>query len=193
LINILQSNASAVYARKCHVEGISAADVGTFMNSNHIQGYAASSVNFALVHDGCVVAVMTFGKSRFNKQYQYELIRYAIKRNYNVVGGASKLFKHFIKQYKPTSIISYSDKRWNTGNVYSTIGFEFSHDTKPNYFYFKNNEIQLYSRQHFQKHKLVNKLEIFNPLVSEWDNMKLNKYNRIWDCGNSVWLWTSNN
>ena len=34
--------------------------------------------------------------------------------------------------------------------------------------------------------KLKNKLESFNSELSEWENMKNNGYDRIWDCGNYV-------
>jgi hypothetical protein len=34
----------------------------------------------------------------------------------------------------------------------------------------------------FQKHKLKEKLKIYNENLTEWENMQLNGYNRIWDC-----------
>ena len=42
------------------------------------------------------------------------------------------------------------------------------------------------SRIQFQKHKLKDKLETFDPNITEWENMKANGYDRIWDCGNMV-------
>jgi len=29
-------------------------------------------------------------------------------------------------------------------------------------------------------------LETFNPDLTEWENMKVNGFDRIWDCGNLV-------
>lgn len=46
--------------------------------------------------------------------------------------------------------------------------------------------VQLESRQKYQKHKLKNKLEKFDPNLTEWENMQMNGYDRIWDCGNLV-------
>ena len=37
---------------------------------------------------------MTFGKSRFSNEF--ELLRFCNKLYTNVIGGASKLFKHFL-------------------------------------------------------------------------------------------------
>jgi len=50
-------------------------------------------------------------------------LRFCNKLNYSVVGGASKLFKHFIKNNKPKNIISYSDNRYFDGSLYEKLGF----------------------------------------------------------------------
>jgi len=131
---------------------------------------------------------MTFGKSRFNKAVEYELLRYANASNLTVMGGASKLFAHFRKTYTPNSVISYSDVSFNSGALYQILGFEWTHRSPPAYYYTKN-YINLESRVKFQKHKLKSMLDEFDANYSEWDNMKLNGYDRIWDCGNDVWLW----
>jgi len=36
---------------------------------------------------------------------------------------------------------------------------------------------------------LSEKLELFDPALTEWENMQLNGYDRIWDCGNRVYTW----
>ena len=36
----------------------------------------------------------------------------------------------------------------------------------------------------YQKHKLKNLLQNFDPKLSEYENMIQNKFTRIWDCGN---------
>jgi hypothetical protein len=128
---------------------------------------------------------MSFGKNRFASDVEWELIRFASKQNVNVVGGASKIFKHFRNNYEG-GIVSYSDRRYSVGNMYKTLGFQFSHFSQPNYFYFKDS-LNLESRQKYMKHKLPNLLEKFNSSLTEWENMVVNGYNRIWDCGNSVW------
>ena len=189
LATIINSPLYKIHARKCLVKTISSHEGYEFLNNNHIQGGIKSEISQGLYYDNELVAVMTFGKTRYNKKYQYELIRFANKLNTSVIGGASKLFKNFIKQYNPDSVISYSDKRWNTGKVYKNLNFTFSHQSPPNYWYFKNNDFQLLSRIQFQKHKLKDKLEIFDPKLTEWQNMVNNGYNRIWDCGNDVFIW----
>lgn len=189
--SVLGKTETKIYARKCDIVSLDSTQRIMFNNANHIQGDCPSSINYGLVVDNEVVACMTFGRSRFSKGHEFELLRFANKLNTSVVGGASRLFKHFIKTIKPNSIITYSDKRWNTGELYSILGFTYSHTSSPNYFYFhKNNNLKLLSRQSFQKHKLESKLGVFDPNMTEWENMAANGYDRIWDCGNDVYSWT---
>lgn len=44
------------------------------------------------------------------------------------------------------------------------------------------------SRNKYQKHKLKNLLENFDPKLSEIENMVNNGFDRIWDCGNKVFV-----
>jgi very-short-patch-repair endonuclease len=176
-----------VFARKCKIVNVNAKIHNEFMMNHHIQGTAPASVRLGLVHGDELVAVMSFSKARYNKNYEWELIRYATK--YSVVGGASKLFRNFVSTESPNSVISYADLRWNTGDVYSKIGMTLSHITTPNYWYIENG--RLVHRTKYQKHKLKNLLQVFDESLSEWENMKNNGYTRYWDCGNKVFTWSN--
>lgn len=127
---------------------------------------------------------MTFAKPRFSNKYDYEIIRFC--SSISVVGAASKLFKYFVNKYKPTSVLSYSDSRWGTGSVYKQLGFEYK-TTTVGYTY--TDYKQRYSRNQFQKHKLV---EIgYDSNLSESEIMKSRGYDRIWDCGQTSWVFTN--
>ena len=74
---------------------------------------------------------------------------------------------------------------YNQKTTDEKIGFSFVHSTEPNYWYI--NEKKLDCRIHrfvFRKSELKKKLDLFDPKLSEWQNMQLNGYTRIWDCGN---------
>jgi hypothetical protein len=129
---------------------------------------------------------MTFGKCRFDKKHEWELLRFCNKLGYHIPGGASKLLKYFERNYNPKSLVSYADRRWSQGKVYEKLGFTFSHASKPDYWYFCNHDISLKSRIKFQKHKLKELLKTFDETKTEVENMKDNGYNRIFDCGNLV-------
>lgn len=192
LTSILGKASSKIYARNCTVGMITTEQAREFFEENHMQGHAPCSIAVGLFYEGYLISAMSFGRPRFNKEYQYEMMRFATKLRYTVVGGASKLFSFFTKCEDPTSIISYADKRWNIGEVYRQIGFIYDGATGPNYRYFRRqgDTSKLLSRNMFQKHKLSTILLEFDPALSEWENMVKNGYDRIWDCGNTRWVWT---
>ena len=71
------------------------------------------------------------------------------------------------------------------GNLYEAIGFTKSHTSKVCYWYFKNGIMS--HRSAFMKHKLKDKLDVFNPELTEVQNMYNNGFRRIWDCGTIVY------
>lgn len=188
ILNKLNPVSTKIYARKCKIKIVNNNDKSIFLGDNHIQGNCVSSTNIGLYYNEEMVAIMTFGKNRFKKDSSIELLRFCNKLNVNVVGGASKLFKYYIDNYNPSTIITFADRRYSLGKLYPVLGFEFHSFTKPSYFYWKN--MKVYNRMSFQKHMLKDKLSTFDDNISEYDNMLLNGYNRVWDCGNYKFIWT---
>lgn len=180
LINLLVNKNNAIYARKCLIECGDKDQISDFLNKHHIQGSSDFKVGLVLKYNNEIVAVMTFGKSRYNKKFQWELLRYCCSTT--VVGGSSKLFAHFVNNYNPSSIVSYSDSRWFTGKMYGILGFS-QEKTTVGYQY---TDYRLrYDRYNFQKHKLVEQGHDINK--SEWQIMQEQGYDRIWDCGQIRW------
>jgi len=184
------------YARKCYIKEIDKYTSDEFLNRHHIQGKVNNdSIRIGLFYNGNdkLISVMTFGKSRFSRA-EYEMYRFATHIDCQVVGGASKLFKYFVRTYNPKNIISYSDRRlFDNGKLYDVLGFEFLHFSSPNYWYFKRYShevnIKLLHRINFQKHKLSKILKDFDPDKTEFENMEDNNYLKVYDCGNKVYLW----
>jgi len=187
LLNKLGMSENIVYARKCEIRTVDIKTKNKFLNDNHIQGEDKSSIKLGLYYNDNLVSIITFGHARYNKNYDWELIRFCNKLNTSVVGGFSRLLKHF-RKHNNGSIITYADKRYSDGNVYDKNGFTWLHDSKPNYWYWKRGyEGLLESRVKYQKHKLSKLLKNYDGDMSEWDNMINNGYDRIWDCGNKVY------
>ncbi len=183
ILSIFNKN-ERIFARKCEIKIISASIANEFFNENHLSGNCASSLRYGLYYNDELVAAMSFVKSRYNKKYQWELARFANKLYTNVIGGASRLFKYFVKIENPSNIISYSDRCWGEGDLYLQLGFVWSHDSPPNYCYIKGNNIL--TRVSAQKHKLSKLLNEFDENDTEYNNMRNNGYKRIFDCGNKV-------
>ena len=173
-------------ARSCIITTVNSQELKEFLELNHFQSYVSSSINLGLYYKDELVEVMTFGKSRFNKNFDYELLRNCTKINTVVRGGFFKLLSYFKKNYEG-SIISYGNRRW-TSRLKNVYNGELINISEPNYFYLlKEDFCKLMSRQQFQKYKLSNVLEIFDNNLTETENMYNNNYRKIYDCGNLVY------
>lgn len=181
ILNRLNHSSIKIGARQCKIVQVSKTYEKDFLNKNHLQGYISSTVCLGLEHKNELVSIMSFGKPRFNKKVDWELLRFCNNLNTQVIGGASKLFSK-----RPNgTIVSYADRRYSCGNVYDSLGFQKVKIANPSYWY--TNDCQhLQNRMKYQKHKLPKLLETFNSELTEWENMQLNGYDRVWDCGTMV-------
>ena len=173
-------------ARQCEVREISSKDSEIFLNQNHIQGFAAASIRYGLYYNNELVAHLALGKNRF-KTNTYEIVRYAVKTNTSVAGGLSKLWKIAIQKLpNNATILSYVDKRYFNGNSNGVIGLQKVKINPPGFYYTKDYKT-LENRLRYQKHKLPLLLPTYDPSLTEWENMQIAGYDRIWDCGTDVW------
>ena len=189
LRNIFGISENKIYARKCVIREVDYRTSKSFLNKNHIQGNCVSSIRYGLYYNNELVSIMTFGKQRKNmgrnsEENCYELLRFCNVLDTIVVGGASKLLKHFIKVHKPFLITSYCDKRWSNGELYETLGFKYVKDTRPSYFYIINGKRE--NRFNYRKDVLIKKYNCPKDM-SEHDFMLSKKKYRIYDCGNKLY------
>lgn len=182
----------SIFARKCIIKEIDYKNKKDFLEKYHLQGNDNSSICLGAFYNDELISVMTFSKKRFGckENNTWELMRYCLKEGVKSTGLASKLFTHFTRKYTPQKVISFADSRWSMNGFYNKLGFEYTHHSKPGYFYIKN--CHRLNRMLFQKHKLPQILETYDPLLSEHQNMLNNNYLRIFDCGNDVFEWTPN-
>jgi very-short-patch-repair endonuclease len=192
IYNHLNISKHKIYGRNCEIKEINTENVKKFLEKNHIQGYIPSKIKLGLYNKKELVSIMTFGSLRKSlgskhKEGDYEMLRFCNNLNTNVVGGASKLFKYFIKNNHPNNVMSYSDKRYFTGSLYEKLGFTKKHETNPNYWYFKN-----YIRYHrFKYRKDVLIKEGYDKDKTEHKIMLDRNMYRIYDCGNTFWLFSN--
>ena len=173
-------------ARKCEVVRLDKKYEKLFLVENHFQGYVPSKYCYALMYNGNIVQIMSFGKSRYSLKAEYELLRLCSHKDYVISGGAEKLLSSFKKEISPKSIISYCDISKFSGTSYTRLGFNNIGRSIPNYWYFKSGKVL--SRAATQKHKLKAILENFDETLSESENMFVNGWRRYWNCGNDVYL-----
>jgi hypothetical protein len=168
-------------ARKTTFKQISYSDIKQFELDNHIQGTRPAQKYYGLYHGGDLILSASIGVPRYNKSHAWELIRMTVKKGTHVQGGVTKIFK----EMNLTDCITYADKRYGSGNSYCWSGFNLIGESDPNYFYFhKSDHNTLHSRTKFQKHKIPN----VDTSKTEYENMLEQGYDRIWDCGNFIYV-----
>lgn len=174
-------------ARKCSIRQLSTAEANNFFATTHLQGVRPSKNTWGLIdRNGQIVAAAAFGKTRYGKLSEWELLRYSNIGGTNVQGGLSKLIDHARKELGFSKLVSYANLNWGRGEVYGKLGFKLVRIAEPNYYYFRsiNKDIEIKSRIAFQKHKIVGLAE-GNTESEIARNMG---YLRFYDAGNAVWL-----
>lgn len=123
IIADMVSEKKKLYARECTISEVDKKSADEFLIENHIQGTCrGQKIRIGLYSEGELIELMTFGKPRYNKSFQWELLRLCTRRRYYVVGGAERIFKRFISSYDPESVISYCDMSKFSGDVYNRLG-----------------------------------------------------------------------
>lgn len=181
-----------IMARKCDVKEITYKEAKDFLLINHIQGFAKATTYVGCFYKNELIAVMTFVKTNIN---EWELNRFATDNNFNCIGVGGKLFKYFIRNYNPSSIKSFADRRWSTllhDNLYTKIGFKIDKITKPDYYYLIKGTNKRIHKFNFRKQTLHKK---YSFPISDTETDMANKLNacKIWNCGLIKYVWKNDN
>lgn len=187
IISILK-NRIKIYARECNIKEVPLKEAKEYLNLYHLQGYARDSIRLGLYYKNKLVQIMTFGKPRYNKKYDYELIR--LCSSYYVIGGEEKLFKYFISKYKPKSIISYCDNSKFRGDVYIKLNFNLISYGSPNkHWYNIENNIHITNNLLLQRGYDQLFKTNYGKGTSNEELMIQNGFVEIYDCGQSSYEW----
>lgn len=173
-----------VHARKCTVVPLPLGLYNAFMEANHIQGVGAtSSLRYGLVYEDYVVAAM--GLTR--RSGTWFLDRFATKTFMTVPGGFSRLLAHFSAEHAPTSVVTYSDGMYSTGNVYAVNGFKKTGESSTLRMHFTDGST-LVNRRNFQK-GIVKKRhpEVYDPSLTEAEMAYRLGFSRVWGCSTTRW------
>lgn len=197
LIKDAFSQKQKIYARSCEVVNIDKNIRSEFVNKYHFDGDSYQGIiSYGLFYNSELVSVMSFGKLRGQNSLRsndgyYELVRLVSKDNLYIVGGASKLLKHFIKEYNPKYILCYSDNDFFMGNVYMKLGFTLKSLGEKSIDYQWCNCNEVLSRQQCMPCKLLKKFPQYANTAIDGSKEKYIMedmgYHRVYRCGNSIW------
>ena len=186
------------YARDCYIKELKNKDIKSFLNRTSMYGYRNSSLILGLfakkdkgnIKKDTLLMCYTFGKAYYGKgKYDIEVIRASTELFTQVIGGASKLWSYFIKNYKTIKINNenvewktccyYVDFDHNNGNSLKYLGFEFSHYTRGGFHNITNDSTKKINRLP-SKHKTIKELIDKKFLFT------------IYNAGTKVYIYTKN-
>lgn len=176
-----------VFARKCTVREVPSKEAKKFFERTHLQG-APGAIKLAvgLFLGSELIGCVSFGRHQRSGKGVI-LQRMSFELQTSVVGGASKLLSYAMKLdfCKGQEIITWSDERYSSGNVYAALGFQRSGVVPADYYYIKGQ--RRYPKQRFQK-RFTNCPEN----MTEREHAHLNGFMRLWDCGKIKWVKSMN-
>jgi len=112
------------------IKNLSFSEKSDFLNENHIFGDENSDINLGIFFEDELISVFTLKKAKQNDFYK--ISRFCNKIGYNVIDGIEQLWKYFVNQYKPFSVITCVDRRYNNETICKNLGFNLVNETKPN-------------------------------------------------------------
>lgn len=179
LLSKLGKYEQRIAARKCRFEEIKDNSIFNY----HLQGKPNMVLKqYGLIYEGECVGSVAYSKHH-RQQGKIVLSRLCFKNNIQIIGGANKLIKNSIDEFR-TDIISWSDNRFSIGGIYEQMGFEKVREYKPDYFY--TNGRTKRSKQSMQKKKIG-----CPENIKEHDFVRDMGWYRVFDCGKIMWSYGS--
>ena len=180
-----------VGARKCILKEVSSKESNKFLEKNHLQGKINGSIRLGLYYQDELISLMIFGTKRValgNKGNKdaYELYRYCNKLGWQIQGGASRLFKHFLDSYPESVIESFSSNDISIGDLYKKLKFELIDIQKGSYWYI-DKQMNRHHRYSFRKDVLVK--EGYDPNKTESEITEELGLLKIYDSGQQKWIY----
>lgn len=189
-----------IYARKTTIgsSNVLSSEDKQFIEDNHILGSIlfrkVVSVQRLFFEDN-LVALCLFTEI---DNSTVELRRLAFLKNCSVVGGASKMFKNFIKCFgnNYSNIITFSDNNLSEGRVYSNLGFSLKTESKSVKVWFNPKTKQKFTDQTLYRigaDRLLRNMKGFTPygvgddLPSNAEIVSNHGFISVKDCGYKKW------
>ena len=115
----------------------------------------------------------------------WELSRYATAGL--VRGGFTRLLTTFVKEHRPTQVVSFSDNTVSDGGVYEQAGFTRDGEIAPDYSYLV--EGQRVHKFNYRLNRFRTDPDLkFEPGLTEKELADLNGLPRIYDAGKVRWV-----
>lgn len=166
-------------ARQMEAVNVPRSAAVSFLNENHLQGFASGSHYLGLRYGDELVAVMVLQRS--GKAGELKLNRYATSAL--VRGGQSKLLRYAERSVPDwDSIVTFADLEVSDGGLYEKTGWVKDAELAPDYMYVWKS--RRYHKFGFRVSRFRSDPElVFEEGRSERDLAAMNGLSRVWDSG----------
>lgn len=190
LIAMLNPDKYVIGARECQIYRINNTVGSKFLSDYHLNGTGRLQILYlGLVYKGEIVQVIAFGKSRYNKNYNNELIRMCTHPKYRIVGGFERLFRYATVNYGIDNIVTYCDYSKFSGLSDINLGMKYVRSNPPNLIWSKDGLKISDNLLNAKGHKNI--LRNSN-LDNDRDISMLNDgWLPIYDCGTKVFFYST--
>lgn len=195
--NALGLSGRKVPGRSTYVCEVPFKECVQFLVANHRQGSTSAPIRLGLrdASTGELLSVMTFNRIRSNQgatknsgDDEWELSRFCTKLDTIVLGGASKLFKHFLSMYHPDKVVSFSDAAHTRGALYGKLGFSQISWSSPDYVWVRMKDDKAFNRSNTMKSNLSRFLaEEVDLSQTEKRIMEAHGFAQVFDSGVIRW------
>ena len=176
-----------IFARKCTIKEVDKKTSNKFYSENHLFGKPNNTkISFGLYYQDKLVGCISLGYHHRNFLIT-TINRVCFSPGIQIIGGASKLLKpcmDFCKKNKCDKLVTWSDNRWSSGNMYEKLGFTLNKELGPDYSYVdtktKYKGVSKQSRKKSNSNCPKEKTENEHAIEQG--------FSRIWDCGKKRWI-----
>lgn len=193
---LLDDKKEIIYARNCELRIINYDDCHQFFEDYHLQWDTKKNKNniyIWLYYNNELVECISFWKPRYNKNYEWEILRLCSHKDYKIVGWANRIFKKFLEETNAGSVVSYCDMSKFDWGVYKKLWFNLLRCSKWTKHWARDRwpKNQRHLRWRFIVDVWVD--NTLNTSFWKWTNndelMRQAGYVEIYDCGQATFVW----
>jgi hypothetical protein len=152
-----------------------------FTNKYDLFEHVPSSIKVGLFIHNELFSIIGFSKNKDS----YIITKFISK--YDDINCLKKLLKYSTYRFNIKNINVSLDLRFYNikDNIFTLNGFKLNEIVKPNNYYVKS--MKKHINKNYNKNYLVNMLKSYDSNISLDNNMRINKYIKLYDCGSAIY------
>ena len=169
-----------IRASACEIRKVTLEEADGLYARHHYIGPCKSRTGYGAFLDGRLLACVSFKAPTRQSSHPWELVRMVSDPEFRAHGVWRRLVGAFLREHRPTSVVSFSDNRLFGGGVYEKIGFRHDGDIISDYCWVKGKK--RHHKSGLRKPKGETRTE---TVIREAEG-----YRRMWDLGKKRWVLT---